>query len=214
MECHQAYQLYSIAGPMPRSSCQHKKDPGISVCVYCLGYDLVVFVFGALFCFLGFLLLLLFQERDNIKLSGCGLKDLGGVVEEKKYNQNILHENIFKILFKCKKKRSDTGTDLCVWVHLGTSQLAQDALFRLPSVKGLVTGCSSSVKSSCPLPTEFKRKCEKCTHLKTTVMSLSHFIAVNTYLCTYAFIFAFMYIYIYTYRCLCVYVRVMLFQHK
>lgn len=54
------------------------------LCVYCFGYDLVVFVFGALFCFLGFLLLLLFQERDNIKLSGCGLKDLGGVVEEEK----------------------------------------------------------------------------------------------------------------------------------
>lgn len=106
------------------------------------------------------------------------------------------------MLFKCKKKRSDTGTDLCVWVHLGTSQLAQDALFRLPSVKGLVTGSSSSVKSSCPLPTEFKRKCEKCTHLKTTVMSLSHFIAVNTYLCTYAFMYTFMHIDL----CVCMYV--------
>lgn len=56
MECHQAYQPHAIAGPVPRGSCQHKKDPGVSVCVYCFGYDLVVFVFWALFCFLGFFL--------------------------------------------------------------------------------------------------------------------------------------------------------------
>lgn len=55
-----------------------------------------------------------------------------------------------------KKKRSDTRIDLCVWVHLDRSQLAQDALFRFPSVSGLVTGFRSSMKSSCPLPTEFK----------------------------------------------------------
>lgn len=142
-----------------------------------------------------------------------GWKILEELWKKKKYNQNILHKNILKYFFNVKKKRDQIQGLICVWVHLGTSQLAQDALFRLPSVKGLVTGSSSSVKGfyplpiSCPLPTEFKRKCEKCIHLKTILMNSSHFITVNTYLCIDAFMYTFIHI------DLCVYMYVWCFSN-